>query len=129
MNEQSDYISEEMTGFKARVYQHMIDHVWDLDILNYAVSNGKHKISGLKGKSELHETAEIYEKQVKERQSRVAERLSTDERYQKKAAQESSVKYFFIRQVLDPEFENEMHEAFIKGYISDMKKLQKSKEI
>lgn len=129
MNEQSEYISEEMTGFKARVFQHMIDHIWDLDLLNYAVANGRYKIEGFKGHSELNETVETYEKQVRERQARVTERLATDERYQKKASAEDSVRTFYVRQVLDPEFEEEMHEAFIKAYIADMKKMQKPKEL
>lgn len=116
-NETGQSISTTLTGFRARVFQHELDHLYGLSLLNFTVSDGELSLIEPRDQSKLLEVLREYKARFRSEVSRARDRYLTDPAFKAKIDAKingqgiETVEESLEDYAIDSNFESEMTQA------------------
>mmetsp|Transcript_13253 Transcript_13253/g.24850 ORF Transcript_13253/g.24850 Transcript_13253/m.24850 type:complete len:187 (-) Transcript_13253:36-596(-) len=119
IRDDGEFITEKLTGFPGRVFQHELDHVWGFLISSYTVSEGHLKFKGPYVRAKA--VAETFKAKAEEARTRLEQRLLADKTFKEEAEASGDSKGFISRRVLDEEFETDFSSEFYEAMLADIK--------
>jgi peptide deformylase len=124
--EDGEYVTDHLTEFQGRVFQHEVDHIWGFLISSFTVSEGNLRFNGPFMRAEG--VAESYKQKAEEAKSRLEQRLLVDDKFKQEAEDTADTKGFIARRVLDEEFEGEFSVDLYEALLADIKSSRKTKD-